>query len=106
MGLGSSKYPCAQSPIRLRYPGLPTGAAYSLAASGLGTTARFNVTVNGARACSGAGAGARVGAGVKPDEVWRCEIPSALTAPGGDLLVAFESDCCAMQVAEVWLRRR
>ena len=38
------------------------------------------------------------------DIVWRVAVPPAVTAAGGDLTVRFESSCCAVSLAEVWLR--
>ena len=95
------KFAGPQSPIALTYRALPAGAAYAVSATGLESKTRFNVTANGVIACAG-----QVGPGDDPDKVWSCDVPAALTSAGGDLTVAFTSDCCVMQLAEVWLRRR
>ena len=104
---GKSKFPCPQTPIKLLYVGLPSGASYTLAATGLDESATFNVTANGALACSRGGKldGGGALAYDSDDKVWSCAIPAAATAAGGDLTLAFESNCCAMELAEVWLRR-
>ena len=99
--VGSMKFAGPQSPIALTYRALPAGAAYAVSATGLESKTRFNVTANGVIACAG-----QVGPGDDPDKVWSCDVPAALTSAGGDLTVAFTSDCCVMQLAEVWLRRR
>ena len=97
-----------QTPIELRYPGLAKDATWTVRATGIGSKARFNVTANGALACTESKS--------RHDDdddddvektkgVYSCVIPPALTATGGDLSIHFESNCCEIELAEVWLLR-
>jgi hypothetical protein len=103
-----------QVPIQLRYNGLPAGAVYNVSVTGpTKNLISFNLSANGQIIWSPSDEstshfptnGGRVAVSMDDKKVLHWSIPAHITQQGGDLLLAWGSSCCKVELTEVWLRR-
>jgi hypothetical protein len=101
----------AQAPIELRYTGLPAGAVYNVSVTGPSKLAGFDLSANGHIIWSPSDEptrqveAGRAGVSMDDKKVLHWSIPASLTQKGGELLLAWGSSCCEVELNEVWLRR-